>query len=139
MMSPGPFHPMMLRVRLGPKNGPGLQGKEDDCGVVILYTPVASPQGLRKRSCHVDPESVGRWSRMRGQWRNLRRGRSSRGRSLRGICSSRPPSQGPMGHQFAPPQHLHHIIKQMACDMQQPWLRHTDAAPWQPHAHVEIT
>lgn len=71
MTSPGPFHPVILRVGLGPENGPGSQGKEDDCGVVNPYKLVASPRGLRKRSCHVDPESIGRQSRMRGQRRNL--------------------------------------------------------------------
>ena len=139
MTSPGPFHPMILRAGLGPENGPGLQGKEDDCSIVIPYTLVASPRGPRKRSCHADPASIGRRSRMRGQWRNLRRGRSSCGRSLHGICSSRPPSRGPTGHQLALLQHLRHVSEQTARDMQQPRRRHTDTAPWQPHARVEIT
>lgn len=110
------FHLLTLTTRLGPENGPRLQGKEDDCSVIIPYTLVASPQGSRKTSCHVDPASIGCWSRMMGQRRNLRRGRSSHGRSLHGISCNRPSSRGTTGHQLAPPQHLRRISEQMARD-----------------------
>jgi len=93
MMSPGPLHSMILRARLGPENGPGLQKKEYDYSMVIPYTLVASPWALTKRSFHRAPELTGHWSRTRGPQRNLWTGRSDHGRSLRGICSSRPLSQ----------------------------------------------
>lgn len=38
MTSLAPFHPMVLRARLGPENRLGLQGKEDDCSMVIQYS-----------------------------------------------------------------------------------------------------
>lgn len=51
-------------MEVEPENDSGLQEKEDDCGVFIPYMLVASPQGWRKRSCHMDPGSSSHQSTM---------------------------------------------------------------------------